>query len=63
MLNRKIVIGVLSMLNIGVDAYVALQYSLSSVNNWLLIVSLFLLSLAIYQVLGIVEGYSDEQRE
>lgn len=51
------------MLNIGVDAYVALQYSLSSVNNWLLIVSLFLLSLAIYQVLGIVEGYSDEQRE
>lgn len=63
MLNRKIVIGLLSVLNIGVDVYIVAQYGLSSINNWLLIVSLFLLSLAIYQVLGIVEGYADEQRE
>ena len=59
MLNRKWTIGILLALNAGVDTTVAARYGLASVNNWLLIVSLALLSLAAYRVLGMVEGYSD----
>ncbi len=62
MLNRKWVIGLLVVLNAGVDLYMAIRHGLSSINNWLLIVSLGLLSLAVYRVLGMVEGYSDEKR-
>lgn len=60
MLNRKLTIGILVVLNAAVSGYVAVQYGLRAVNNWLLIVSLALLSLAAYHVLGLVEGYSDE---
>lgn len=62
MLNRKWVIGLLVVLNAGVDLYMAIRHGLYSINNWLLIVSLGLLSLAVYRVLGMVEGYSDEKR-
>lgn len=60
MLNRHIVIGVLLALNAGVDVFIASRFGLAAINNWLLIVSMGLLSLAAYQVLGIVEGYKDE---
>ena len=62
MLNRKLTIGVLFALNAGADGYVAMRYGLAAINNWLLIVSLGLLSWAIYRVLGMVEGYSDERK-
>lgn len=63
MLNRKLTIGILTGINVLVSGYIAVGYGLASINNWLLIVSLALLSLAAYQVLGLVEGYSDERRE
>ena len=62
MLNRHFVVIVLLVLNAGVDVFIASRFGLASVNNWLLIVSMALLSLAAYQVLGIVEGYKDEHR-
>lgn len=62
MLNRKLIIGVLVVLNGGVDVLIAGRFGLVSVNYWLLVVSLALMSLAAYQVLGIVEGYKDEQQ-
>lgn len=57
MLNKKMVISILTTLNVSLLGYVATNYGLTSINNWLLIVSFFLLSLAIYRILGIVEGY------
>jgi hypothetical protein len=62
MLNRKLIIGILLVVNAGVDIYISTCFGLASINNWLLIVSLALMSLAAYQVLGIVEGYTDERR-
>jgi len=61
MLNRKWIIGILLFVNTGVDIYIGTCFGLASINNWLLIVSLALMSLAAYQVLGIVEGYADER--
>ncbi len=63
MLNRKLTIGILAGINVLVSGYIAVEYGLASINNWLLIMSLALLSLAAYQILGLVEGYSDERRE
>ncbi len=57
MLNRKLVISILSILNLSLLFYIATNYGINSLNNWLLIVSFGLLSLAIYRILGIVEGY------
>lgn len=61
MLNRKWIIGILVVVNAGADVFIGGRFGLVSINNWLLIVSLALMSLAAYQVLGIVEGYKDEQ--
>lgn len=63
MLNRNWVIGILVMVNAGVDLYIAGRFGLAAVNNWLLIISLGLMSLAAYQILGLVEGYKDEPKE
>lgn len=60
-MSRKLIIGILLVLNGGVDFFIGGRFGLVSVNNWLLIVSLALMSMAAYQVLGIVEGYKDEQ--
>lgn len=57
MLNRSIVIAILVSLNFVLDSIIGFRYGLSSLNNWLLIISCGLLSLAIYRLLGMVEGY------
>jgi hypothetical protein len=57
MLNKKLVISILGIINVALLFYIASTYGLTSINNWLLIVSFALLSLTIYRVLGIVEGY------
>lgn len=59
MLNRPIVIGILGAFNMLTIGSVASRYGLASLNNWLLIVSVFFLSLAVYRVLGMVEGYKN----
>lgn len=57
MLNKKLIISILVILNLLLLSYIAFNYGLTSINNWLLIGSFALLSLAIYRILGIVEGY------
>lgn len=57
MLNKKLIISILSILNLTLLFYIAFNYGLTTLNNWLLIVSFALLSLSIYRILGIVEGY------
>lgn len=57
MLNRTVVISILSVMNIALFGLVATRFGLASLNNWLLIVSVFLFSLAVYRLLGMVEGY------
>lgn len=59
MLNRPLTIGILGAINLLVLGSIVTRYGLSSINNWLLIVSVFFLSLAIYRILGMVEGYKD----
>lgn len=59
MLNRPLVIGILGIFNALAIGSVAARYGLASLNNWLLIVSVFLFSLAVYRVLGMVEGYKN----
>ena len=59
MLNRKITISVLALLNFFLVGAVAMRFGLGSLNNWLLIVSVFFMTLAIYRVLGMVEGYKN----
>lgn len=59
MLNRKLTIGILAVVNIVLFVLIGINYGLASVNNWLLIVSIAFMSMAIYRVLGMVEGYRD----
>jgi hypothetical protein len=57
MLNKRLTIGILVVLNAILFCFMAVKYGLGSVNNWLMIVSCGLLSLGVYRVLGMVEGY------
>lgn len=59
MLNRALVIGILVGLNLLLDIFIGMRYGLSSLNNWLLMISCGLLGLAIYRLLGMVEGYKN----
>lgn len=57
MLNRYITIGVIGGLNLALDFFIGFKYGLHSLNNWLLMLSCAFLGLAIYRLLGMVEGY------
>lgn len=57
MLNRKYTLLILFSLNFLLTAFVLFRYGATSVNNWMLILSVFLFSTAIYRILGMVEGY------
>jgi hypothetical protein len=57
MLNRKLTMGILAAINAVLFTLIAFNYGLASMNNWLLIVSIAFMSMAIYRVLGMVEGY------
>lgn len=57
MLNRNIVISILALANILTTSFVGIKYGLASVNNWLLILSTLFLSITIYRLLGLLEGY------
>ncbi|MBN8685018.1 MAG: hypothetical protein J0L99_20390 [Chitinophagales bacterium] len=57
MLNRKYTLLILFSLNFLLTAFVLLRYGAASVNNWMLILSVYLFSAAIYRILGMVEGY------
>lgn len=59
MLNRTLTISILAVLNLLVFIGIASKYSLASLNNWMMIISLALLSMGIYRVLGLVEGYKN----
>lgn len=59
MLNRYFTISILVTLNAFVFIGIAKNHSLASVNNWLMIASCAFLSMAIYRVLGMVEGYKN----
>ena len=55
--------GILIAVNAGVDFYIAGRFGLATVNNWLLIVSIGLLSMAAYQVfLSTMSGIPNKNR-
>lgn len=59
MLNRTLTISILASLNAFVFVGIASKYSLASMNNWMMICSLAFLSMGIYRVLGLVEGFKN----
>ncbi|MBL7818936.1 MAG: hypothetical protein JNL70_28305 [Saprospiraceae bacterium] len=59
MLNRTLTISILVSLNVLVFVGIASKYDLASVNNWLMIASIAFMSMGIYRVLGMVEGYKN----
>jgi hypothetical protein len=59
MLNRKLTITLLALVNSSTVFIVASKFGLASLNNWLLIVSTFFFSTAVYKILGMVEGYKN----
>lgn len=59
MLNRRLTIAILSGISLFTLFSIALKYGLSSMNNWLLILSVGFMCLGAYRVLGMVEGYKE----
>jgi hypothetical protein len=57
MVSRKVVVSTLVVINVACVFFVLSRYDAYSINTWLLLFSLAAMSVAIYRVVGMVEGY------
>jgi hypothetical protein len=57
MLNRHLVVAILAGVNVITTGFVGIKYGFDSLNNWLLILSTFFMSITVYRLLGLLEGY------